>query len=43
MGQVEVCGVVVLKVGFVWELAEPRVLRPGPRPTESETPSVEPR
>lgn len=31
------CGVVVLKLGFAWELAETYILRPCPGPTEPET------
>lgn len=36
------CGTAVLKVGFAWELVETPVLRPCPRPPESETLRVEP-
>lgn len=45
MGKVEVYGVLVLKVGFTWELEEPWILSPTPPPrtTESETLKVEPR
>lgn len=37
-----VCGMVVLKVGFAWELAGMPILRPCPRSPESETLRVEP-